>query len=477
MNALLTILIILMSAVAAFVVPEYGFMAVAFCLFLALIVGLFIWRFDKSNEPLLRLFVGALAVRIFVATAICFFEWQTFLGGDADTYDRFGYGLQQAWKGDAVYKSLVAQFTGAGGSGWGMIYLVAGIYQTIGRNPFAIQLLNAVIGAATAVLIFRIAHHIFDNQRVAWMAALFVAFFPSLVLWSSQGLKDAPIVFLLAVSMLATLKVGEKFSVKYLVILVASVLGLLTLRFYIFYMVMAAIVGAFAIGLRAFSARSFARQFVVIILIGLSLTYLGVTRYAGKQIETYGDLEMLQRSRLDASRSAESGFGRDVDVSTTSGAIVAIPIGLIYLLFAPLPWQLASLRQMITLPEMVVWWVSFPLMVLGLWFTIKYRLRQASPILLFTTLLTLGYSVFQGNVGTAYRQRAQLLVFYFIFVAVGFVLLKEKRKDKKQQLEAEKDLAAAQRKGRAFAPFKTPRDLTVEPIFQASTPAAPGEER
>ena len=477
MNALLTILIILMSAVAAFVVPEYGFMAVAFCLFLALIVGLFIWRFDKSNEPLLRLFVGALAVRIFVATAICFFEWQTFLGGDADTYDRFGYGLQQAWKGDAVYKSLVAQFTGAGGSGWGMIYLVAGIYQTIGRNPFAIQLLNAVIGAATAVLIFRIAHHIFDNQRVAWMAALFVAFFPSLVLWSSQGLKDAPIVFLLAVSMLATLKVGEKFSVKYLVILVASVLGLLTLRFYIFYMVMDAIVGAFAIGLRAFSARSFARQFVVIILIGLSLTYLGVTRYAGKQIETYGDLEMLQRSRLDASRSAESGFGRDVDVSTTSGAIVAIPIGLIYLLFAPLPWQLASLRQMITLPEMVVWWVSFPLMVLGLWFTIKYRLRQASPILLFTTLLTLGYSVFQGNVGTAYRQRAQLLVFYFIFVAVGFVLLKEKRKDKKQQLEAEKDLAAAQRKGRAFAPFKTPRDLTVEPIFQASTPAAPGEER
>ena len=477
MNALLTILIILLSAVAAFVVPEYGPTAVALCLFLGLIAGLFIWRFDKSNEPLLRLFVGALAVRILVATAICFFQWQTFFGGDADTYDRYGYGLLMAWKGDAVYKSLIDAFTGAGQSGWGMLYLVAGIYQTVGRNPFAIQLLNAVIGAATAVLIFRIAHHIFDNQRVAWISALFVAFYPSLVLWSSQGLKDAPIVFLLAVSMLATLKVGEKFSVKYLVLLIASVLGLLTLRFYIFYMVMAAIVGAFAIGLRAFSARSFARQFVVVILIGLSLTYLGVTRYAGKQFEAYGDLRMVQRSRSDASQSAQSGFNQDVDVSTTRGAIAAIPIGLIYLLFAPLPWQLASLRQMLTLPEMVVWWVSFPLLVLGLWFTIKYRLRQASPILLFTTLLTLGYSVFQGNVGTAYRQRAQLLVFYFIFVAVGFVLFKEKRKERKQQLEAEKDLAAAQRKGRAFAPFKTPRDFTVEPIFQASTPAAPGEER
>ena len=55
-----------------------------------------------------------------------------------------------------------------------------------------------------------------------------------------------------------------------------------------------------------------------------------------------------------------------------------------------------------------------------------------SPILIFTVMLTFAYSVFQGNVGTAYRQRAQLLVFYFIFVAVGFVLMKEKREERKR---------------------------------------------
>ncbi len=104
-------------------------------------------------------------------------------------------------------------------------------------------------------------------------------------------------------------------------------------------------------------------------------------------------------------------------------------MGVLYLLFAPFPWQITSLRQSITLPEMVVWWASFPLLVLGLWFAIKYRLRMISPILIFTVMLTLAYSVFQGNVGTAYRQRAQLLVFYFIFVAVGFVLVKEKREE------------------------------------------------
>jgi hypothetical protein len=87
---------------------------------------------------------------------------------------------------------------------------------------------------------------------------------------------------------------------------------------------------------------------------------------------------------------------------------------------------------------MIVWWASFPLLVLGFWFAIKYRLRMISPILIFTVMLTLAYSVFQGNVGTAYRQRAQVLVFYFIFVAVGFVLVQEKREERKRRGEEER---------------------------------------
>jgi len=218
---------------------------------------------------------------------------------------------------------------------------------------------------------------------------------------------------------------------------------LLSLRFYVFYMILVAIGGAFLIGMRAVTATSFVRQFLIIIALGLSLTYLGVTRYANVQMEQFGTLEVLQRSRQDASRRADSGFQKDVDVSTTEGALSTIPVGLLYLLFAPFPWQLASLRQSITLPEMIVWWASFPMLVLGFWFSIKYRLRQISPILVFSIMLSLAYSVFQGNVGTAYRQRAQLLVFYFIFVAVGYVLMQEKREERKrQELAARQELMA-----------------------------------
>jgi 4-amino-4-deoxy-L-arabinose transferase-like glycosyltransferase len=338
---------------------------------------------------------------------------------------------------------------------------VAVIYGVTGRNMLAVQFFNGVVGAATAPVIFLCARHIFQNLRVAKVAALLVAFFPSLVLWSSQGLKDGPIVFLLAMAMLATLKLGESMSIKYFCLLSGTLYSLLTFRFYIFYMTAAAILGAFFVGMRPQTTRNLLRQFVVILTIGLVFTYMGVLRTAGTQFEVYGDLEAVQRSRADLTRSASSGFGADVDVSTTAGALSAIPIGITYLLFAPFPWQVANLRQSITIPEMVVWWGSFPLLILGVWFTLRYRMRQALPILIFTTMLTLAYSIFQGNVGTAYRQRSQILVFYFIFVAVGAVLLKERQEDVQRNRLLLKQVAlAATRRARPVqmqrAPLHTP---------------------
>jgi 4-amino-4-deoxy-L-arabinose transferase-like glycosyltransferase len=270
---------------------------------------------------------------------------------------------------------------------------------------------------------------------VARTSALFVAFYPSLVLWSSQGLKDGPIVFLLALSMLATLRLDEKFSVKYALVLVVSLAGILSLRFYLFYMLVAAIGGSFVIGAGAQSVGGYVRRFIVLGVVGLALLQLGSFKSANDQLEIYGNFEALQRSRANLAVLGASGYGRETDVSTTGGALSAIPLGMVYLLFAPFPWQLASLRQSITLPEMVVWWASFPLLAAGLWFTLRHRMRQALPIIVFTMMLTLAYSVFQGNVGTAYRQRSQLLVFYFIFVSVGYVLMKERREDR---LKAEK---------------------------------------
>jgi hypothetical protein len=442
MNGLLLAIALLMLGGVMLLAPADGAGATLIALPVAAAAAWFIYKPKLDQRFLIRLFAAGVLVRIFVGTLIFVFQQQTFFGGDALTYDVFGFALMKTWEGDNSYQYLVNLFSGGGAaSGWGMLYIVAVIYRIIGRNMLATQYVNSVLGAATAPLAYMISLELFPNKRVARVCALLTAFFPSMVLWTSQGLKDGPIIFLLTLAMLATLKLGTRFSVKYVFALAVSLCGLITLRFYVFYIIVLSITAAFIMGRRRLTAQSFVRQFLIMIVVGLVLAYFGVSRYAGQQFESYGNMKQLQLMHLDASQSAKSGFGQDIDVSTPEGALSAVPVGMTYLLLAPFPWQLTSLRQMITLPEMVVWWLSLPLLVLGLWFALKHRLREVAPILIFTTLLTLTYSILMGNVGTAYRQRAQLLVFYFIFIGIGFVLIKEKREEKTRQRLAEKKAA------------------------------------
>ncbi len=180
------------------------------------------------------------------------------------------------------------------------------------------------------------------TSRVSQLAALLVAFFPSLVLWSSQALKDGLIILALALAILATLRLMEKVTAGYVLVLIACLLALLSLRFYIFYMMTAAVAGSFIIGMKSMSAQSFVQRFVAVGAIGLAFTWFGVLRYANLQFDRYANLQMLQMSRMDQA-TAGSGFGKDVDVGTTEGALTAIPLGLVYLLFAPFPWQFTTL--------------------------------------------------------------------------------------------------------------------------------------
>jgi hypothetical protein len=447
MNTILIALTLLVGGAVLYLIPGYGSGALAFCAAVSVPTVYVLARTGDEKRFLLRLFILALLTRIIIASIIYLGNMQEFFGGDANTYHLFGQSLNQSWHGDDFHNSRYIAFIQSGAGARGMLYVVAAVYEVLGANIYAVQLINASVGASTAIIVYYVTQTLFNNSRVSKLAAILVAFFPSLILWSSQALKDALIIMGLALCILATLRLMEKITIPYILVLGVCLAALLSLRFYIFYMMAAAVGGSFIIGMKSADARSFMQRFVAIAAIGMAFTWFGVIRFAATQFEKYGNLQMVQMSRMDQARNAESGFGKDVDVQTTQGALTVIPIGLVYLLFAPFPWQLASLRQSIALPEMLIWWAAFPLLVLGWWYALKHRLRQVSPIVLFTTMLTLAYSVFQGNVGTAYRQRSQLLVFYFIFVAVGAVLMVEKAEDRRRQAKLAKqelkDLQAA----------------------------------
>ncbi len=430
MDKILIILCALLGLSMTVLAFPDGAISVLLILFLSIPAIFLIRHYSDEKKFLVNLFLTALLVRISLGLFIHIFDLRTITGADSVAFDVWGQRLAEVWQGLPVPNDEVttlAQSTTT--PGWGINYLVGFIYLIFGQSILVAQSFCGVIGALTAPMVYFCAEKVFNNQRVAKNSALFIALFPSLVLWSSQLLKDGLIIFLLVLTMTLVLHLQKKFSYPAVVFLILSLFGILSLRFYIFYMVAAAVAGSFIVGLST-SIQSIIRNTIVVVIIGLALTYLGVIRNASSDFETYASLEQLQRNRSYLSEAAESGFGRDIDVSTSEGAIGAIPVGFAYLMLAPFPWEVNKWNQTLVLPEVFIWWALIPIMIVGLWYALKNRLRSALPILLFTFMLTISYSIFQGNVGMAYRQRTQIQVFLFIFVAVGWEIIRERRENK-----------------------------------------------
>lgn len=408
-----------------------GFLAVGLSAVLSIAIYFLLRRFTDHGDELVKLFLMAIIVRTAVSSTIDFLEITNFFAFDWKLYDRVGFSIAQYWTADVDPSAETMQRAFSfRGTAWGISFLVGSIYSLVGRNLLAAQLVIATISSATAPFAYLCTVEIFNNRRAAKIAGYFAAFTPSLVLWSSLVLKDGLIVFFLVLVMFAALRLQKKVDVKYIIILMIGLIGVMALRNYIFYIVSVAVVGGFLIGQKT-TVFAIVGRATIVVIIGVALGYLGILNNSKVEIEHMTSLESIAISRRDLSGSAASGFGQEYDVSTFDGAIAVLPVGMAYLIFSPFPWQLTSSLALSAFPETVLWWIVIIPMVLGILYAVRYRLRSCISIIMFTLMLTLGYSVLQGNVGTAYRQRAQIQIFLFIFAAVGVTIMLEKKEDRK----------------------------------------------
>ena len=120
--------------------------------------------------------------------------------------------------------------------------------------------------------------------------------------------------------------------------------------------------------------------------------------------------------------TANSGFDADVDISTPGGALLFLPIGIANLLLGPFPWQFGSLRALLRGARDDLLVVPLPVGDSG---ECRGRSASASPrrrrCCCSPSLMTLAYALMHGNVGSAFRQRAQIFIILFIFAGVGHI--------------------------------------------------------
>ena len=246
-----------------------------------------------------------------------------------------------------------------------------------------------------------------------------MAYFPSMILWSSLEIRDVWVQWLLVRLAREMAELKGRMIPSRIISAVVLIWALTQFRSYLLY----AAVGPFALSFIVGRSKDIVRNLFLGSALALALVYFGGQGKGigtAEKVQTF-DLVELQRLRSWSSSStvAESAFGSDADVSTVGGALSFLPIGLAYFFFAPFPWQIGSIRQSLAIPETLFFYTLVPGIIVGILFLIRERLVHSLGVLLVTMTVTFGYAIGQGNVGTLYRHKAQITGFYYAYAAIG----------------------------------------------------------
>ncbi len=370
-----------------------------------------------SRAQLRGIVTWALALRLTLALVLHFFVSEQALAPDQLAYHAGSEELARYWSGESSVRPWALHQVGRNG----YFFVVAAQYFLFGAWPLLPKLTNAVLGALSVVLLFDITLRVTGNVAVSLRAARYVAYFPSLVLWSTMNIRDVWVLALILVISREAMRLQERFRLGSLLLLAAAILAIIQFRDYLFFAVTVPVVASFVVRGRGRIGRGAVVGLVVASVVVFADQVVGT----GRKMRTL-DLETLSTIRAGTA-AGESRYEGQADISTPMGAIAFLPKGLAFFLLGPFPWSVTNLRQALSIPEMLFFYSLVPAIVRGTVFMVRHRLRDTLMILLMVGAVTLGYALGQANQGTAYRHRAQVLPFYLMMGALGVELRRGRR--------------------------------------------------
>ena len=344
----------------------------------------------------------ALVLRVVTAIVIHFSFSEGLFAPDQYAYHRIGTSLASYWSGETAFYHPKVDEPGPKA----YFYIVGILYYVLGHSAILPKLLNAFIGALTVRFVFDVALGVTKNSAVAMQSARFVAYFPSLILWSALNIRDAWVIMLIVLICREAIALQEAFRLKALVMLGGSVLALVQFRDYILFPVTLPVVISLLV-----------RNTVAGMLAAGAIIYANQAASGGRPLRML-DLEQLHEMRQWHTVGADSSF-EQADISTPVRALLFLPKGLALFLFAPFPWMIGSVRQVLAMPETLFFYSLVPSIVRGIRHLLAHRLSESLMVILLAGGMTFGYALGEGNAGTAYRHRAQMLPCYLLFAAVG----------------------------------------------------------
>jgi len=381
---------------------------------------------DASHEK--SIYWLSFALRCLLGLLAWWASWYTSysLVEDAVAYETLGRRIALEWMADGTSLTLESMMA-TGRQAWGMVWVLA-VLSFLLRGaralPVIIVLFNLVT-AWTPVLVYRISRQLGLTGHGALHAARLVVFSPVFAFWGGALYKEGLVLFVLSLLTYHVLVLQERVHGRSILMVVLGIGALVSLRFYLAVLLLPSIVFGVLLARRARGreqheeetpAATVIRRLMVLgaltVLLVVSGTSAGILKILPESSREF--FGQVQSSRDDLA-TASSGYLRGTDVSNPVAALKFMPLGVFYFLTVPLPWQFGSARQNLVIPEMIFWLIQYPRIFRGMKLGLQRNFRGSFVVISITLAMTCLYGLFVGNVGTAYRLRAQVWLLWAVF--------------------------------------------------------------
>ncbi len=424
--------------------------SIAVVLFIALgaatSLALQLVRDGRERAFLMRLFWFAFGLRFAFALILYATGLINVLGGADDTGWQGMWGISQAWHdfGPDSLATVYAPDVIKANPGWR--YFGTYFYYLLGEgSQGALAVLNCYANTLMVLVTYQSARLFFSPRAcgfVAWVAAIM----PGFLIWSALTVKESWLILFQISTFYVVWKFSRQRNPLVMLAQIATIGGLMALtlgfRFYA--------VNSLAVGLimtlfccwSRWPVRAAGFGVLLLALVYFSLASVGYVRFdvASITASRIAELDTFRTNISDASQEGtNSAVTFDFDTTTPVGAMLMLGAGSIYLLLSPFPWQINSLSQAAALPDVLLWWwLVFKFILPGIRYGWSRYQAMTISLAAFILPLFLFYAFIFGNVGLAYRQRAQLMPFMLVFAAAGYEMRERKERQRERSWEEER---------------------------------------
>jgi hypothetical protein len=401
---------------ATVLVPALGALLITGTLAIGLLLGSVRALCSAVEDPaslrtVYRWTIASFLVHLAIGVAIWLGGWVDYFGPDALAYHHGAIAIVKSWTSGFPMPDLPSGKEG-------FFFLLASLYRAFGSYPVLGLVVNGALAACLVPVMHDVTRRLFGLSAARRVAPL-VVLLPGFLIWPSQLLREASVLFLIALAVNTATRLVREVRIIPILLLAGTLALFFTARGHLGLLIAGAVLISVVIGhqriMSGLSTQLSAAAIMAVLVLGVGLGYSGYRLTLGT------DLSEASLARLGNSESTNTGYDTTVDISTPGRALSYLPLGLVRFILGPFPWEIQGFRELPALVDVAIWWLLLPALSRGAASARRVAGRQVLPLVLPALTVALSLSLISGNYGFALRERMQVVILLVPILALGLM--------------------------------------------------------